>query len=197
MPLPDPVSRMNIGSYLHTSFSHLKVCCAIYCQFVCRFARCCLSWLCWQLKYTLSLVEAVHTTSLGLLALYRGFCFPSLQIDVHILYCCLNVVWPAPWGNGRGHVVLRYYCSWAKSLCSLFVCGPLLRPLKLFTAAGTTLGSVLFMFLIWLIKAKVSIAVWLFCFLYFPLCITLLYDIYIILVYLSIYLLTQKQFKRY
>lgn len=82
MPLPDPVSRMNIGSYLHTSFSHLKVCCAIYCQFVCRFARCCLSRLCWQLKYTLSLVEAVHTTSLGLLALYRGFCFPSLQLYI-------------------------------------------------------------------------------------------------------------------
>lgn len=82
MPLPDPVSRMNIGSYLPTSFSHLKVCCAIYCQFVCRFARCCLSRLCWQPKYTLSLVEAVHTTSLGLLALYRGFCFPSLQLYI-------------------------------------------------------------------------------------------------------------------
>lgn len=81
MPLPDPVSRMNIGSYLHPS--HLKVLCNLLsiCVSLCSML---LKSVMLAAKVHSSLVAEIHTTSLGLFALYRGFCFPSLQL--YILY---------------------------------------------------------------------------------------------------------------
>lgn len=74
MPLPDPVSRMNIGSYLHPS--HLKVLCNLLsiCVSLCSML---LKSVMLAAKVHSSLVAEIHTTSLGLFALYRGFCFPQ------------------------------------------------------------------------------------------------------------------------
>lgn len=163
---PDPVSRMNIGSYLlHPT--HHKVLCNLLsiCVRLDDAAR-----LCWQLKYTQVGLVALWGAMLDIFALYQFIYFVAQLCTSFALGYLL----------GRHSLTLQ--CCPCQCLC-LCTCGNAVTawawsrlklskallahiyvfpPFKVIYCSRLNVRAVLFMFLIWLIKVKVSIGIFLF-----------------------------------